>query len=223
MSNEEFKNPLSDKNKWDLIQNLSLEPLQIIQMDTSHGKLQLKIEGLSGKELYASPRQATSTDLSGPQKLQWVYDHTRYECEAPLILNEKGHYSIQFLQPIYKVQRRQNFRTQLPQKWKREVLITHINESLINLDGQVQDLSLTGCFFVTNTTGILKAKDKITGDLQIGEFKSVHFTGEVIRHLKSNEFSGFGIHFTHLETFGKETLNQITLKASRETRNYTQE
>ncbi|MCB9024721.1 MAG: PilZ domain-containing protein [Bdellovibrionaceae bacterium] len=223
MSNEEFKNPLSDKDKWELINSLSLEPQQIIQMDTSQGKIQLKIESLSGKEIYATPRLATSLNLSGLHKLQWVYDHSRYECEAPLTLNEKGFYSIQFLNPIYKLQRRQNFRSQLPQNWKREIIVNQINENTYSLNGQVQDLSLTGCFFTTKTTGVLKEKDEISGELYIGEFKTVYFKGEILRQLKSSDQNSFGIRFTHLENFGKETLNQITLKAARESRNYSQE
>lgn len=222
MTHEDFKNPLSLIEQQQLLGKISEDPLFILQVDTSLGKVQLQIKSQEGEQLIVLPRGSSPTlDLSGVKKVQWVYDRSRFEAEAKIQTIDDILYSLIFTKQIYKLQRRKNFRTFLPNQWKRQIAIHQHDGKLINIVGQIEDLSLTGCFFTTQNSVLLTEQEEVAGELYIENFKSIRFKAKVIRERPQNAVSGYGLEFFEVEGFGNETLHQITLKAARFNRDYT--
>ncbi|MCB0357413.1 MAG: PilZ domain-containing protein, partial [Bdellovibrionales bacterium] len=166
---------------------------------------------------------ATALDLTGEHKVQWVFNRSRYECTAQFSNEKQGLYAIDFHKPIYKIQRRQNFRTIIPSQWKNEIRIHLRNDQSFNIKGLIIDISLNGCYFEIQTSNPLTNNDSITGEIEIADFKVLKFSGKIVRKSTMANGFGYGIHFLNIENFGKEILNNITLKAARAMRDYTQD
>ncbi len=223
MSDETFKEKLSEKEKLQLISDISATPDQFLQMDSPVGKIQLKVEGRDGNKLLVFPRTSTPIDINGSQKIQFIFDKTRYESEVELELSDKGNFKLTFQNDFSKVQRRLNFRTSLPEKWTCKIVIEQINEDPEEVHGILEDLSLKGCFFVSENPGSLMVEDEVVGEISITDFNNIRFKAEVMRRKMGENGKGFGLNFVEIEGKGNETLHSVTLLAARKTRDYTED
>jgi c-di-GMP-binding flagellar brake protein YcgR len=223
MSEQNFRVPLNENEIKELIIELAEAKNQWLQMDSPLGKIQLLIEGKDNHQLIVFPRSASPLDASGKQKIQFVFNKTRYEAESQLTLTPKGSYYLSFSEKTYKLQRRQNFRSQFPENWSREILINEVNKVKMQIRGTVEDISLTGLYFLPGSQFEFKIGDVLMGIFQISDFKPVTFTASVKRITKDIDRLGFGIEFTELSPQSQANLNLITLSAARKTRDYTQD
>ncbi|MCB0391965.1 MAG: PilZ domain-containing protein [Bdellovibrionales bacterium] len=223
MGSEDFKNPISNTEKLQLLKSLGEEANQIIQVTSPLGKIQFQIVGRENENLLSIPRNSINSDMfQGEQKLQWVFDKSRFEATGNIQLNNKGQFNIT-LDKVFRIQRRLNFRTQLPIKWKREINIEQINDNIVTVEGTILDLSLTGCYFITNYSKALSIDDEVYANLYIDDFKEVRIKAIVVRTGMVSGAKSFALKFIDIENFGKETLNNITIKAARIMRDYTRD
>ncbi len=223
MAEENFRNALSSTEKEILIAQLANEPGQVLQLDSPVGKIQFLIQKQDQQSLIVAPRSSVPPDLSGLLKLQFVYNRSRYESQILLESAKGGWFIIHFPQSIYKLQRRHNFRAPLPGDWICKIDLNQVNDNLCQYQGNIEDLSLTGCFFSMDNLTPLQVGDTIQGELSISDFKKIKFKAQVKRTVNFNNLAKFGIEFIDLIQSGSETLHAITLKAARKTRDYTED
>lgn len=121
---------------------------------------------------------------------------------------------------VYHLQRRQNYRVRLPEIYPAYYNIIQVNETAEKIVGRLADLSSQGCRVVYRMDApLLKMKDKVIGQLVIGQRAPIEIHG-IVRHIKLHEGSKvtqtFGIEFSPLPTILENKLFAITMELHKE-------
>jgi c-di-GMP-binding flagellar brake protein YcgR len=221
MSDENFRTALKESEKVELIKNLGADPHQILQLDTDIGKVPFLPQSVKGLEIQAITRASFPIGFTGEAKLQFVFDHSRYETKVKIEPIKADTFTLRFIETVYKLQRRQNFRTKLPPDWISKVEIQNLDGILCKIEGTILDLSLTGAFLEFGMQKNFAENQKITGHLRISNFKEIAFTSIIkrVQHVVNKTY--LGIEFQDLGLKGSEGLHNITLMAAKKLRDYT--
>lgn len=221
MGEENFRTPLNESEKIELIKNLGNDPQQILQLETDIGKFPFQPQSATGNEIKAVGRSSLPEGFSGEAKLQFVYDHSRFETKVKFAALKGEIYLLVFSGSIFKLQRRQNFRTKLPPDWVSKVEIEQLADNTCKLEGIVLDLSLTGSFIEIQNLKNLATNMIVKGVLKISDFKEIKFSSQIKRFQYVGPKTYIGLEFQDLGLKGSEILHNITLLASKKMRDYT--
>lgn len=127
----------------------------------------------------------------------------------------QGKVVVDLPQELYHLQRRQNYRVHIPEKYPASFNITFINDVPQKVIGRLADLSSQGCRVVSPSAGLLiKPGDRITGMLAIDKRAPIEAQG-LVRHIKmvdNKALQTFGVEFTPLTPILENKLFAITLE-----------
>lgn len=116
-------------------------------------------------------------------------------------------------EPLYQLQRRQNYRLPIPDSYKA---FFNIKKNELSL--KVKDISATGCRIISTDTDF-RLNDEIQGELKIGKRDPIKLTC-VIRHIQQdpshkNQFF-WGTEFKYLSKIAENRLFALTMDLHRE-------
>ena len=130
-----------------------------------------------------------------------------------------GYYEIDLADHLFMLQRRQNYRVQIPEAYKTTVRLT---AGAQKLKGTIMDLSGGGMkarILVLDNKEHYRIGQMMTGQLEIGVRPSIPFKAQ-IRHLKEDpanpDYMHFGIEFLDLPAPVQGKLFAITMELHRE-------
>jgi len=152
--------------------------------------------------------------------INFMSDSAVYFSKTKMSVNKDGHGVVSLREEIYKLQRRSNFRSDVPANYDIVAEITHINDDRIRATAKVKNVSLGGCLLELSTT---KAKiainQKLEGHISKKGTVNIQFMGEV-RHcfekIDRDPVNIFGVQFSHVSPGGKASLNSIIMELYRE-------
>jgi hypothetical protein len=122
---------------------------------------------------------------------------------------------------IFHLQRRQNYRIRIPEKYQATLLISSHNKAAIKLSAQLIDLSSGGCrVALAASLPILETGDRIDGHIVIGKKDSIEIEGTVRHHKLEKSVPTtkqiFGVEFKALSTTIEGKIFAITMELHRE-------
>ncbi len=220
MTAQSYRKALAPHEKQGVVDALG-ENGVIIQVRAPWGAVGLQAVRKNFDGLICSLSHKIPEDLHGEYQIEFSYHKAKYESTAIIDLQDKEQYFLRLPKELYLVQRRNNFRALLPASWRKEIRIYKVEGEFEMIKGDLIDLSLKGCFFVTKNPGSMVSEDEVAGELSVSEFPTIKFTALVRRSNIRSDGKGFGLEFIEIEGKGTEHLNLITLKASRENRDYS--
>jgi c-di-GMP-binding flagellar brake protein YcgR len=117
---------------------------------------------------------------------------------------------------MFHLQRRQNYRVRIPEKYQAFFTIGSVNSMPHTVTGNLADLSAQGCKVVHKLTAMqMKVGDKITGHLIIGKNSPIEIQG-VIRHIKAEDtlknLQALGIEFENISPILENKLFALTME-----------
>ncbi len=117
---------------------------------------------------------------------------------------------------IYHLQRRQNYRVNVPESLSAYFNIVQVNQKSQNIVGQISDLSSQGCRVAYKVSApLLRLNDYVTGHLIVGKRSPIEIQGQ-IRHIKVDEknvtMQTFGIEFVSLTPIVENRIFALTME-----------
>ncbi len=169
----------------------NLEDKSLILSHVYHDGTPIKVRTDEGRELKVGVAEwvppfrmrikSRDSSWAASQKFIIQFDNRDERYFARVHLDQsQGHLDFIFAEPLYRLQRRQYQRLQLPLRYKNKVFIMRVNKEVWNEESMMIDLSLGGCSLRTT----LRSLEIPTGaflmlDISVGEGKSFLQMGQV--------------------------------------------
>ncbi|MBC7370139.1 MAG: PilZ domain-containing protein [Bdellovibrionaceae bacterium] len=139
-----------------------------------------------------------------------------------LVTIDKDQVQLSFQNELFHLQRRQNYRIKIPEKYTAAFLISEHKNSAVKLSAHIFDLSSGGARVeMTAAEPVLTLGDQITAHLFLGKREPLEIEG-IIRHHKIEKFATkppkqiFGVEFSSMSPLLEGKLFAITMDLHRE-------
>lgn len=205
--------PLDSKDYKDMIRFLSENNIDVT----------FKVYDIHSKSSFV---QVDGAELAIFKKYQYDYETTNIYCTfvnngEPHFFRAKmstsdNYYLVKFPEKIYKIQRRSNFRVDVPPKLKHEIKLLDYPK----LEAQIRDISLGGCKIAIKTTQViedLKLEKDIRIWLQLLDFGGVTIDATIAfsKFIPEANNQLLGLKFSTMEPDQLSTLHKTLIQIDR--------
>lgn len=183
--------------------------------------IKLRAMELNYAEGYLECTNQGSMTLTDAEELlcHFFLGSEKYYFQATISL-VKGQVQLILSENVFHLQRRQNYRVHIPEKYAAHFNILKINGNEEKLIGKLADLSSGGCRVIyTMNAPLMKIGDEVIGQLTIKNQSPIELVGTV-RHIKADIgnkiIQNFGIEFKDIAPTMENRLFAITMDLYKE-------
>lgn len=181
-------------------------------------------KGLSLKDNFIFIQNSYMNDAENNSEVivTFALGKEKYFLKTKLYINKQNKYHIDLSPPLYKLQRRSNFRVRIPLGYGAKVEINSINETHVSIILPLGDLSAGGFSFEASQNLEIKIEkgQYIKGNILVGGKFKKNFEA-LVRHIghigsKGSGLIKCGLEFQNLSTTDKETFMKVTMELQRD-------
>lgn len=222
-----FFNQLSDSDRADLLKNL--REVVSLEMDIAipdNKVIRVKCSCLQGSLMLVLEGALEIGSYSGSVQVEFTFNLNKYLLKSSLKSDENGKKYLGMNGELFLVQRRKNFRVDVPVHVIPSCSFVLPNQSKQMFKAKVVNISLGGCLLEieTRNSHLFQIDSKVEMVLSIEGGKVIEVAG-VIRRISSvhqqKEFSmRLGIEFERLSSLEESRINEIVMKCYRMTNRF---
>lgn len=226
-NDKSFFTQLSESDRSDLLKNL--KEVVSLEMDITgpdNKLIRVKCGSLKGAFMLILEDSLEFGSYSGPVEAGFVFNLNKYLSKSNLKIDERGQKYLEMKGELFLVQRRKNFRIDVPVHIIPSCTFKLANQSKIQFKAKVVNISLGGCLLAIESINhcSFQIENQLEMNLSIEGGKVIELTGIIKRVLSHHQQKGFslrlGVEFERLSSHEESIINEIVMKCYRMTNRF---